>query len=238
MRLVVGAIELFEFAMCAFTWFYFNFRTCNIQASRVCNIKPNTHRRCRRDETVESRRVGGVYTNSQLVGDSFVVSSVWTHPSAVVKDHGRRLRCAFASTNPSALVANSCTHRRRRRDATKQFRLVGVVGVYWALGGDFSDTPYAFRYLCETRVRHNPSFTMKIIFTTWWAIYIVRVYSFQIIGWNMPEWGGIFYPQDRLFHLMSCDGGNIVFLHPRVEYSTFFIYSVLNSSENVQSIVA
>ena len=37
---------------------------------------PNTHRRRRRDETVESRRVGGVYTNSQLVGDSFVVSSV------------------------------------------------------------------------------------------------------------------------------------------------------------------
>jgi len=37
-------------------------------------LKPNTHRR--RDETVESRRVGGVYTNSQLVGDSFVVSSV------------------------------------------------------------------------------------------------------------------------------------------------------------------
>ena len=31
---------------------------------------PNTHRRRRRDETVESRRVGGVYTNSQLVGDS------------------------------------------------------------------------------------------------------------------------------------------------------------------------
>ena len=29
------------------------------------------------------------------------------------------------------LVANSCTHRRR--DATKQFRRVGVGGVYWAL---------------------------------------------------------------------------------------------------------
>ena len=28
------------------------------------------------------------------------------------------------------LVANSCTHRRR--DATKQFRRVGVGGVYWA----------------------------------------------------------------------------------------------------------
>jgi len=44
--------------------------------------------------------------------------------------HGRRLRCAFASPNPSAVVANSCTHCRRRRDATKQFRLVGVGGVY------------------------------------------------------------------------------------------------------------
>ena len=31
------------------------------------------------------------------------------------------------------LVANSCTHRRRRRDETRQFRLVGVGGVYWAL---------------------------------------------------------------------------------------------------------
>ena len=29
-------------------------------------IKPNTHRRRRRDETVELRRVGGVYMNSQL----------------------------------------------------------------------------------------------------------------------------------------------------------------------------
>ena len=28
------------------------------------------------------------------------------------------------------LVANSCTHRRR--DATKQYRRVGVGGVYWA----------------------------------------------------------------------------------------------------------
>jgi len=42
----------------------------------ICCLMPNTHRRRRRDETVESRRVGGEYTNSQLVGDSFVVSSV------------------------------------------------------------------------------------------------------------------------------------------------------------------
>ena len=33
------------------------------------NIKPNTHRRRRRDETVLSRRVGGVYMNSQLAHD-------------------------------------------------------------------------------------------------------------------------------------------------------------------------
>jgi len=32
-------------------------------------IKPNTHRRRRRDETVELRRVGGVYMNSQLAHD-------------------------------------------------------------------------------------------------------------------------------------------------------------------------
>ena len=79
-------------------------------------LKPNTHRRRRRDETVESRRVGGVYTpvGTRKLG------------------HGRRLRCAFASPNPSAVVANSCTHRRRRRDETKQFRRVGVGGVYLA----------------------------------------------------------------------------------------------------------
>jgi len=38
------------------------------------------------------------------------------------------------------LVANSCTHRRRRRDATKQFRQVGVGGVYWALTSGLETT--------------------------------------------------------------------------------------------------
>jgi len=33
------------------------------------NIMPNTHRRRRRDRTVELRRVGGVYMNSQLAHD-------------------------------------------------------------------------------------------------------------------------------------------------------------------------
>ena len=31
------------------------------------------------------------------------------------------------------LVANPCTHRRRRRDETVLSRCVGVGGVYWAL---------------------------------------------------------------------------------------------------------
>ena len=50
-----------------------------------CCIKPNTHRRRRRDETVESRRVGvgGVYMNSrQLPTDS----AMRTHNAAVGRD--------------------------------------------------------------------------------------------------------------------------------------------------------
>jgi len=72
---------------------------------------PNTHRRRRRDETVESRRVGGVYTNSQLVGDTPVGS----------RDQNCKLAAdgCVVRSNPSAVVANSCAHRRRRRDATK-----------------------------------------------------------------------------------------------------------------------
>jgi len=41
------------------------------------------------------------------------------------------------------LVANSCSHRRRRRDATKQFRRVG--GVDWAL--EVTD-------ICASRLGH------------------------------------------------------------------------------------
>ena len=77
-----------HFAVHALYQIYLGFYGADSQSTLqwlcISNLKPNTHRRRRRDETVESRRVGGVYTNSQLVGDSFVVSSVWTHPSAVV----------------------------------------------------------------------------------------------------------------------------------------------------------
>jgi len=47
----------------------------------VCTLKPNTHRR--RDETVESRRVGGVYMNlRRLLTDS----AMQTHNAAVGRD--------------------------------------------------------------------------------------------------------------------------------------------------------
>ena len=45
----------------------------------VC-LKPNTHRRRRRDETVLSRRVGGVYMNSRRLPPD---SAMRTHNAAV-----------------------------------------------------------------------------------------------------------------------------------------------------------
>ena len=50
------------------------------------------------------------------------------------------------------------THRRRRRDATKQFRRVGVGGVYWALVSlrvhSFSDSNWSSMHGI-TAHRHN-----------------------------------------------------------------------------------
>ena len=88
-------------------------------------LKPNTHRRRRLDETVESRRFGGVYTNSQLIGDSFVVSSVWTHPSAVVthtatlcvriaESVGSRREFMYTPTTPTRRDWTVSSRRRRR----------------------------------------------------------------------------------------------------------------------------
>ena len=52
-----------------------------VKASSGHGLKPNTHRRRRRDETVESRRVGvgGVYMNSQLAHDDCrrIQSTIW-----------------------------------------------------------------------------------------------------------------------------------------------------------------
>ena len=98
----------------------------SITGTFFCKLMPNTHRQRRRDETVESRHEFATSWRQfrRVVGVNTPVGSREL-------GHGRRLRCAFVSPNPSAVVVNSCTHRRR--DATKQFRRVGVGGVYWAL---------------------------------------------------------------------------------------------------------
>jgi len=94
--------------------------------------------------------------------------------------HGRRLRCAFASPNPSAVVANSCTHRRRRRDATKQFRLVVVGGVYWAL------SYYARAALrCQKiRIRSNPT----LLSVPLCSKYAYTSYTRPVVGGNSCNW--------------------------------------------------
>jgi len=102
----------------------------------VHNKMPNTHRRRRRDETVLSRRVGvgGVYMNSRRLPTDSNAQHSRRRPVYNSAANGSRLPTGvFTPTtrqNCRQLVANSCTHRRR--DATRQFRLVGVGGVYWA----------------------------------------------------------------------------------------------------------
>jgi len=54
------------------------------QKRQSYSLMPNTHRRLRRDETVLSRRRRRCEHEFATIVDSFVVSSVWTHPSAVV----------------------------------------------------------------------------------------------------------------------------------------------------------
>jgi len=116
-------------------------RASKASSAAVQPLEPSTHRRRRRHETVLSRRVGGVYMNSRRLPTD---SAMRTHNAAVGRNpvyntapNGSRLPTGvFTPTtrrNCRQLVANSLTHRRR--DATRQFRLVGVGGVYWALIG-------------------------------------------------------------------------------------------------------
>ena len=58
-------------------------------------LKPNTHRRCRRDETVLSRRVGvgGVYMNSRrLPTDSAMHANVGRDPVNISAANGIEVR--------------------------------------------------------------------------------------------------------------------------------------------------
>ena len=91
-------------------------------------LKPNTHRRRQRDKTVESRRVGGVYMNSRrLLTDS----AMRTHNAAVCVTTADGCVHTDDTTKLSPTSCEFVTHLRR--DETRQFRLVGVGGVYWAL---------------------------------------------------------------------------------------------------------
>ena len=83
-------------------------------------LKPNTH--SRRDETVESRRVGGVYMNSRrLLTDS----AMRTHNAAVGYDCRRCVHtndtmklspssCEFVYTPPTRRDSTVSSRRRRR----------------------------------------------------------------------------------------------------------------------------
>ena len=88
-------------------------------------LKPNTHRRRRRDETVESRRVGvgGVYMNSRrLLTDSAMRThnaAVWvtTADGCVHTDDSTKLSptsCEFVYTPPTRRDSTVSSRRRRR----------------------------------------------------------------------------------------------------------------------------
>ena len=88
-----------------------------------CDLKPNTHRRRRRDETVESRRVGGVYMNSRRLPTD---SAMRTHNAAVCvttadgcvhTDDTTKLSptsCEFVYTPPTRRDSTVLSRRRRR----------------------------------------------------------------------------------------------------------------------------
>ena len=76
-------------------------------------LKPNTHRRRERDETVESRRVGvgGVYTNSRRLPTD---SAMRTHNAADTTKLSPT-SCEFVYTPPTPTRRDSTVSSRRRR---------------------------------------------------------------------------------------------------------------------------
>ena len=75
------------------------------------------------------------------------------------------------------LPANSCTHRQRRRDATKQFRRVGVGGVYWSVG-----CHYFFR-----GPRLPPSHTAH---SYTWQVSKLRCFVTEVHACDVSKWLG------------------------------------------------
>ena len=162
-------------------------------------LMPNTHRRRRRDETVELRRVGGVntpvgsrdpvynflcwpvhddrmtsllkrYKKSQTFKTlrswfeclqtynvmCYVISYFYSIGCRIVNlvTADGCVHIAESVGSRRELVANSCTHRRCRRDATRQFRRVG--GVYWTLAGAVAKI-LRWRQMTSTALRKKTS---------------------------------------------------------------------------------
>jgi len=114
---------------------------------------PSTHRRRRRGSTVKLSRVGGMNApfGSRDSVYNFVcywaieVGDKWRHNGVIVEkviniDQNSRSQTAMFSfqivdrirRQSSWASCKLCSHRRRRRDATRQLRHVVVGGVYWA----------------------------------------------------------------------------------------------------------
>jgi len=131
-----------------------------------------THRRCRRDSTVEWNRVSGVDVNAPVGSRDPVynflycwaieVGDKWRHNDIMVEkiiniDQNSCCQTAIESLASFQIVdrirrqsswasGQFCAHPRRRRDLTRQLRRVGVGGVYWAL------IFYAFVLCCRNVV--------------------------------------------------------------------------------------
>ena len=102
--------------------------TCRVNLSTV-GLMPNTHLRRRRDETVLTRLHSCLTTWILIDSDNFFtnddnIDQNWCNQTQ------RSLFGQFPNCRPNReLVANVHT---ADADATKQFRRVGVGGVYWA----------------------------------------------------------------------------------------------------------
>ena len=125
-------------------------------------LKPSAHRR--RDSIVELSLIGGVNTlvgscdpvynylycwanHSRLL--RLVTSDDWRHNDVIIEKviNIDQNSCTQTVMLSFQIVDRICrqsswagceynTHRRRRRDATRQLSRVGVGGVYWALRSD------------------------------------------------------------------------------------------------------
>jgi len=133
-------------------WPRLAFGSANAVIINVTDLKSNTHRRHRRDSTVELCRVGGV---NAPVGSrdhavynflccwAIEIGDKWRHNDVIVEkvinihQNSRSQTVVFSFQIFDRIRRQSSwtswkfsSHRRRRRNATRQLSRVG--GVYWA----------------------------------------------------------------------------------------------------------